>query len=530
MTRIYALASRPGLNATFAAFAALAALASAEPAAALVTQPNGQIMPVDSMNGEIQLYTLFQNRGEPIDFQADGGTTPAVFSPLCDFTAEYVLHESASSLGVGWYNVDPNASQPPTDIHVIVPAGSAVGTVITAADIKDDPAYTGGLIGFALLGAGWQTHYSEPQWNVLCSGCNPPGNWITAVIYASVVTPNAYYLAFEDGPVGANPNSFNNDGDYNDYVYFFTGLTCAGGGEPCETGLPGVCGPGVTQCTSAGVVCQGLVPSSGESCDGLDNDCNGVADEGDLCQPGFVCDKGNCVEACSDDEFVCPPNKVCDASGYCVDPSCAGVDCPGGQVCTGGTCEAPCDGVVCPYPTVCRVGACVDPCANVMCEQGQVCDAGVCKAPCSCAPCPDGLTCEAQSGLCLDPACVGVTCQPGTHCVGGNCVDACEGATCPSGQICMAGACVEDPSSGAGGGSGTTSGVTVGVGSGGGAGVGGSGGAPGGGSAGGGAGEDGGCGCRAAGAEGAGRAAGLGGAALLALGLLGMRRRRGERR
>nr|AYM52965.1 hypothetical protein [Jahnella sp. MSr9139] len=525
MNRISRAAALTGL-------AGLAALSAARPAAALVTQPNGQIMPVDSMNGEIQLYSLFQSRGEPIDYQADGGTTPATFSPLCDFTAELLLKESASSLSVGWYNVDPNASQPPAqaDIHIIVPAGSPVGTVITAEDIKNDAAYAGGLIGFALVGPGYQIHYSEPQWNPLCSGCNPPGNWITAVIYASVMTPNAYYLAFEDGSVGANPNQFNNDGDYNDYVYIFSGLTCAGGGEPCDTGLPGVCGPGVTQCTSAGVVCQGLVPSSGELCDGVDNNCDGVADEGDLCEPGFVCDKGTCVAACSDDEFVCPPNKTCDDSGYCVDPSCAGVDCPEGEVCVSGTCKAPCDGISCPYPTVCRVGACVDPCASITCESGQVCDGGVCKANCACAPCPAGLACEGQSGLCMDPLCLGVSCQPGTHCVGGSCVDSCEGAVCPGGQICEAGACVVDPSAGTGG-SGSTSGVGVGVGGGTGTGVGGSGGAgsggaPGGGNGSGSSGETGGCGCRAAGGEPT-RAAGLGALAAI-MALLGLRRRQGR--
>jgi hypothetical protein len=115
-----------------------------------------------------------------------------------------------------------------------------------------------------------------------------------------VTTANAFYLAFEDGPVGPNPVDFNNDGDYNDYVYFFSGLTCAGGGEPCDTGLPGVCGPGVTQCTSSGIMCQGLVPAEpSETCDGLDNDCNGTADEGDICPSGFVCEKGTCVQACN---------------------------------------------------------------------------------------------------------------------------------------------------------------------------------------------------------------------------------------
>ena len=154
--------------------AASLVLLTASSALATVTQPNGLVVPRDSANGEVQLYTLFQNRGEPLDYQADGYATPDTFSPLCEFTAELVLNQTASVLAVGWYNVDPNASMAPdvADIHVIVPAGSPVGTVISATDIRNDPAYAGGSIGFALVGS--QTHYTESQWNPGCSGCAAP--------------------------------------------------------------------------------------------------------------------------------------------------------------------------------------------------------------------------------------------------------------------------------------------------------------------------------------------------------------------
>ncbi|WP_437524697.1 MopE-related protein [Sorangium sp. So ce726] len=505
-------------------------------ASALVTQPNGSVMPQDSRNNEVQLYTLFDNRGEALDYQADGNTEPSTFSPLCGFTAELVLRQTGSRLGVGWYNVDPAAAAPPArgDIHEIVPAGAQVGTVITAADIRSDLAYAGGQIGFALLGS--QIHYSEQRWNQVCTGCTTPGPWVTAVIYASTVTPNAFYVAFEDGSVGPNPGDFNNDGDYNDYVYFFSGLTCTGGGEPCDTGLPGVCAPGVTQCAADGLTCQGLVPSSQETCDGLDNDCNGTTDEGELCPPEHVCDRGVCVQACGRGEFVCPPDKACNAAGFCVEPACAEVPCDVGEVCVGGRCRAPCDGVQCPSPTVCRVGVCVDPCSNVTCEEGTVCDGGVCKPECPCTPCPSGRACEEASGLCRESACVGVECPPGQRCDAGACVDSCAGAVCPSGQTCAGGACVEDTSttaasgahgstgasldSGAGGGltDPASSGATGGSGGvGGGSGGGGSGGA-----AAGGSGADGGCGCTVAGAHGS-----LGAPlAAIALALAGAIRRR----
>ncbi|MFO0553331.1 MAG: MYXO-CTERM sorting domain-containing protein [Polyangiaceae bacterium] len=513
---------------------ALSALALTTDARALVTQPNGSIMPVDSANGEVQLYTLFQSLGEAIDYQADGATQPAVFSPLCDFTATLVLNETASVLAVGWYNADPNAPQPPADadIQVIVPAGTPVGVVINSADIRNDPNYAGGLIGFALVG--WQTHFSEQRYNPVCTGCNPPAPWVTAVIYASKNTPNAYYLAFEDGSVGANPSDFNNDGDYNDYVYFLSGITCSGGGQPCDTGQLGVCAQGITQCTANGVTCQGLVTPSAESCDGLDDDCNGLVDDGDLCSAGFLCDKGACVEKCGTGEFVCPPNKVCDAAGFCVDPPCLNVDCDAGQVCHDGDCVAPCDGVVCPYPQQCRVGVCVDPCASVTCDAGQVCDGGVCVTSCSCLPCANNLACEGASGLCVEPGCVDVMCDPGSHCVGGACVDDCANASCPAGQICSAGACIDDPNPGTGGaggsmlngsgGSGGAGGGNTSVGGTNAGGNGASGGA--GGGANDGSGDDG-CGCVVPGSSNAPRGAlGWGLAALLGLAAFARGRRR----
>lgn len=516
----------------------LALVLAAGTAAATVTEPNTMQVPIDSSappnsNGEVQIYTLFQNQADPVDWQADAHTTPNAFSPLCGFTATFVLHQAGSYFDFGWYN---ETGQPPqaSDIHVLLPAGTPVGTSFNGTSIKNDPTYAGGLVGFALKAADGP-HCTNPQYNASFAANQP---WILALIYASKTTPNAYYIAFEDGAAGAG--YWNNDGDFNDDVFFLTGITCSGGGEPCDTGKPGICGPGLTQCTSNGVVCQQLSqPSPTESCNGIDDDCNDVVDEGDLCPSGFVCDKGTCVQSCQGGEFNCPPNKVCNnATGYCVDPACKDVDCPVGKVCVGGTCTAPCDGVTCPYPQVCRVGACVDPCAGVTCESGQVCDGGVCVTRCDCQPCAAGKACDATSGQCLDPACVGVSCNAGTHCAGGTCVDDCDGATCPAGQTCTAGQCVAEMTSssssssssgifgtgGSGGGASSSSGG--GGGAGGAMGTGGSGGGSGGSGAASGGGSKSTCGCRVVGDDDGSDGAW---AAIALMGLAAMRRRRSAR-
>ena len=50
-------------------------------------------------------------------------------------------------------------------------------------------------------------------------------------------------------------------------------------GSLCSTGQQGVCSQGTTVCTAGGIVCQPLRAASLESCDGLDNDCDGSTDE-----------------------------------------------------------------------------------------------------------------------------------------------------------------------------------------------------------------------------------------------------------
>lgn len=434
-------------------------------AAAAVSEPDGVVVPKASAD-PVQLNTFFAGQGEAIDWKTEAASSPNSFSPLCGFTATFMLHGADCPLDFAWYN---ETGSPPaaSDLHIVIPAGAPVGTSITGTSIKGDPSYLGGLVGFALVGKSsqfcTQSHYSNPKWNQNCSGCVPPAPWITTLIYPSKKTTNAFYLAFEDGPTSTS--SFNNDGDFNDDVYFVSGVTCVGGGQPCDTGQLGICATGITQCNATGTFCKQVSPSGKEKCNGVDDDCNGQADEGDICPTGLVCDKGACVQKCQSGEFACPNGKVCGATGHCVDPGCQNVSCDAGKVCVAGKCKAPCDGVVCPHSQVCRVGACVDPCAGVTCGAGMVCDTGICVAKCDCLPCAGAnKACLASTGLCIDAACAGVTCAAGKHCESGKCVAACEGVVCPTGQACNSGQCLDipQPDGGADGGGSSSSGGLVG--------------------------------------------------------------------
>jgi len=187
-----------------------------------VTEPNGMIVPVNAMNGEIQLFTFFekvkQTQGS-IDWISDAEVTSSAFFPVADLEITLALKQTPSQYGLGWFNVLPDMTSAPntTAVYEIFSKESDMNDSITLLDIKNNPNYKGGLIGFSLLSSN-QPKYLPDNLKVNCTECIRPSPWIMALVYAVPKVPEAYYICFEDGE--ANRNQFGNDGDFNDYVYY----------------------------------------------------------------------------------------------------------------------------------------------------------------------------------------------------------------------------------------------------------------------------------------------------------------------
>jgi hypothetical protein len=75
------------------------------------------------------------------------------------------------------------------------------------------------------------------------------------------------------------------------------------GGALCSTGLQGVCSAGALQCTDGGLACQQTTLPSTEIADGLDNDCDGLIDEGLFIDTGLYGISPTVVYSCQDDFF-----------------------------------------------------------------------------------------------------------------------------------------------------------------------------------------------------------------------------------
>ncbi len=228
-----------------------------------------------------------------------------------------------------------------------------------------------------------------------------------------------------------------------------------GSDQPCSTGLKGVCAGGKQACVDAGVVCVQTAFSMTEVCNNLDDDCDGVVDNGFdkqndnlncgscghvcLAAAGVRCIGGGCREANCSDGIDNDDSGAAD----CLDPFCAGQLCFVDATDAGWHCAVAVDG---------GVDGGLDGGSDAGTDGGAdggpdggddggldagAPDAGPADAggpdggvdgggPIGCYPpetdCSNGID-DDHNGLtdCADPACDGRTCSTGAACTMGNC-------------------------------------------------------------------------------------------------------------
>jgi hypothetical protein len=214
-----------------------------------------------------------------------------------------------------------------------------------------------------------------------------------------------------------------------------------GGGVNCATGAPGVCAAGTTSCNNGKLVCNQNVQPSAETCDGLDNDCNGVVDDGNpgggqACNTGHlgICAAGTTV--CSTGHLACnqtnqPSAETCDG----LDNDCNGVvddGNPGGGL----SCNTGLLGVCAAGTTTCAAGQIA--CSQNVQPSAEVCD-GLLDQNCN-GQVDEGCTCvngTTQSCYSGAGSTLGVgACHAGVQTCGGGQWGACVGEATPAAETC----------------------------------------------------------------------------------------------
>ncbi|MBW2730845.1 MAG: DUF4114 domain-containing protein [Deltaproteobacteria bacterium] len=268
-----------------------------------------------------------------------GGVISGEYTFSIDFAAEFSAGRYKGKQ-IGFYLVTPegsynrsndrfdgvyvrNCATDPDDRGTLVSGGALDDDNVDEGDGHDDDN------GFGRI------YYTE-------SKLNNDGNYVHYLVYRSKANPDHFYFGFEDLFRGG-------DNDYEDTMVKVEGLvpTCQPAAEVCNgvddncngtadenlfRACASACGGGEEQCSFTNdndpsndwMGCTAPVPALFETCNGLDDDCNGEIDEGLVGSPCVSSEQCVGTTLCQSGGWVCDAPartaEVCDG----IDNDCNG--------------------------------------------------------------------------------------------------------------------------------------------------------------------------------------------------------------
>lgn len=232
----------------------------------------------------------------------------------------------------------------------------------------------------------------------------------------------------------ANPDQENTDGD--------------GQGDMCDDNDDNDPTPDAQDCQPKNAK---VYPGAAEACDGLDNDCNGLVDDG-LCYDGNPCTKDSCdpAKGCVYTPIAgpCDDQNACTYGDLCSGGKCVGTlkNCDDGNSCTNDQCntQGVCtntfangvgcnDGNKCTQTDTCQNGNCIG--SNFLaCNDNNPCTIDSCSPQTGCiynAAAANGFSCDDKDA-----------CTSASACAGGKCSEVTK-VYCPPQPGCFLSGCIE---------------------------------------------------------------------------------------
>jgi MYXO-CTERM domain-containing protein len=342
-------------------------------ARSVVSQIDGTIVPT---TGDLQTELDTHETVIPLDAEIDAFTFPQIFMPPPldgsgerNVTFTDIQEQAGFENSFGWYNVgDPSrlfrifscypVNNEPDNVVVVdfeaeLTAGRWDGGFVAFYIItpEDRPSGTRNCGDYEPMpdGSGTTNWFGHIYFTE--SEQNGDGDYVHNLVYSSKEDPNRFYFAFEDLFRGG-------DNDFTDFTIKVEGLTppctpenevCDGQDNDCDgqvdedldgnaltrdcytgpggTQDVGICHGGLETCDSSTGTwgsCAGEQLPDTEVCDGLDNDCDGTADN-NLTDTGQSC--GSSVGQCLPGSTICTSGVLeCDGETGPQPEECNGLD------------------------------------------------------------------------------------------------------------------------------------------------------------------------------------------------------------